>query len=107
MSGLSKMRLVFMNISRVRVRASGLLSCVRENGMLQATAPREEQLMPPRAVLHRAAVMFNCILFLCTALVTLASKVTVEGKERDLQEALNHLASRLEGLEHENSDLKR
>ncbi|KAJ8898413.1 hypothetical protein PR048_003773 [Dryococelus australis] len=51
--------------------------------------------------------MFNYILFLCTALDTMASKLTVEGKELDLQAALNHLASRLEGLKRENSDLKR
>ncbi|KAJ8884182.1 hypothetical protein PR048_016039 [Dryococelus australis] len=51
--------------------------------------------------------MFNRILFLCTTVVTMASKVTVEGKELDLQATLNHLASRLEGLERENSDLKR
>ncbi|KAJ8891764.1 hypothetical protein PR048_004317 [Dryococelus australis] len=37
----------------------------------------------------------------------MASKVTVEGKELDLQEALNHLASRLKGLQCEKSDLKR
>ncbi|KAJ8877128.1 hypothetical protein PR048_021581 [Dryococelus australis] len=37
----------------------------------------------------------------------MVSTVTVEGKELDLQEALNHLASRLDGLERENSDLKR
>ncbi|KAJ8865746.1 hypothetical protein PR048_033267 [Dryococelus australis] len=51
--------------------------------------------------------MFNGALFLCTALVTMASKATVEGTELDLQEALNPLASRLEGLEDENSDLNR
>ncbi|KAJ8877152.1 hypothetical protein PR048_021605 [Dryococelus australis] len=51
--------------------------------------------------------MFNRLLFLCMALVTMASTVTIEGKELDLHEALNHLASRLEGLERENSDLKR
>ncbi|KAJ8890911.1 hypothetical protein PR048_010420 [Dryococelus australis] len=43
--------------------------------------------------------MFNHVLFICTALVTMASKVTVE--------ALNHQVSRLEGLERENSHFKR
>ncbi|KAJ8889975.1 hypothetical protein PR048_009480 [Dryococelus australis] len=115
-----------MNITRVRVCASVLLPCVRENDMLQASASREEQLMPPRVVLYRAAVvsraplpcsvsrsadngllcilsrriaevkvMFNRILLLCTALVTMTSIVTMEGTRS------------IGRLEHENSDFKR
>ncbi|KAJ8873893.1 hypothetical protein PR048_024729 [Dryococelus australis] len=37
----------------------------------------------------------------------MASTVTVKRTELDLQEAVNHLASRLEGIVRENSDLKR
>ncbi|KAJ8886462.1 hypothetical protein PR048_012673 [Dryococelus australis] len=49
--------------------------------------------------------MFNCILCLLMALITMTSKLIVEGKELDLLATLHHLASRLEGLAHENLEL--
>ncbi|KAJ8893650.1 hypothetical protein PR048_006250 [Dryococelus australis] len=94
---------------------TGLLLCVRENCMFQASAPREEQLMPLHAVLYHAYyacyphvhLELVCSLLRHIAEVMMASTVTVEDKEIDLQEAFNHLAYRLEGLECGNSDLKR